>query len=476
MPVVQLKCNLCIPERNKHTIVVDEDKSTLPKCNAPTVPGDLTERGCAYAGARGVVGGPVVDVIQMVHAPVGCAYYTWGSRRHLGDGYNWAMPGVLENEANHRRHCYCTDMQEKDVVFGGMDKLKKALLDAFEINKGAKGAFIYTTCTTALIGDDVGLVAKEVSKEVGKPVFACSAPGFCGVSQSKGHHEFNFQFYKWLMKLREEHPEVCLKEEDKTPYDINLIGEYNIDWDLLPVKPLFEKIGIRVLTAFTGNAYLDDLLRLPDAKLNVVHCQRSATYIAELIKQGFDVPYSRVSFFGIQQTAKALRETAAFFGDEAMMKKAEEVIQEELDAVTPALDWYRERLKGKKLAIYVGGPRVWHWIKAMEDLGMEVVACLTTFGHTDDYQKIVERVKPGTLVIDNPNEFEIEEMIEKTQPDLFLTGLKEKYLVRKFGVATLNSHSYECGPYSGFRGLVNFARDIYQAVAAPVWKIAQEEF
>ncbi len=45
MPVVQLKCNICIPERNPHTIIVDEDKSTLPKCNAPTVPGDMTERG-----------------------------------------------------------------------------------------------------------------------------------------------------------------------------------------------------------------------------------------------------------------------------------------------------------------------------------------------------------------------------------------------------------------------------------------------
>ncbi len=45
MPYHQLRCNICIPERNKHVVIVDEDKSTIPACNAPTVPGDLTERG-----------------------------------------------------------------------------------------------------------------------------------------------------------------------------------------------------------------------------------------------------------------------------------------------------------------------------------------------------------------------------------------------------------------------------------------------
>jgi len=476
MPYYQMRCNICIPERNKHTIIVDEDKSVIPESNAPTVPGDMTERGCAFAGARGVVGGPIVDVIHMIHAPVGCGYYTWGTRRHLGDGYNWAMPGVLENEANHRRHCYTTAMTEEDIVFGGVEKLKKALIEAFKINPGASGAIIYMTCSTALIGDDIENVAKEVSKIVGKPVFACSSPGFCGVSQSKGHHEFNFQFYKWLLKYREEHPEVCLKEEEKTPYDVNLIGDYNIDWDLITIVPLFEKIGVRVLNVFTGNSRFKDLLKLPDAKLNIVHCQRSATYIAELIRQGFEVPFIRVSLFGIEQTAKALRDTAEWFGDEKMKKRAEEVIEEEVAAIKPAIKWYRERLAGKRIAIYVGAPRVWHWPKVMEELGMEVVACMTTFGHKEDYEKIVQRVKPGTLIIDNPNEFEIEEMIKTKKPDLFLTGLKEKYLVRKFGVPTLNSHSYEAGPYAGFRGLVNFARDIYQALYAPVWRLSKEEF
>lgn len=415
------------------------------------------------------MGGPIVDVIQMVHAPVGCAFYTWGTRRHLSDVYTWATPDRLTNTSFNRRYCTVTDMTEKDVVFGGVKKLKKACLESLRLFPEARGLIIFTTCTTGLIGDDVAGVARQVEEETGKLVFYAEAPGCSGVSQSKGHHVFNTQFYQQVRLLRERRPDLVLKEEEKTPYDVVLIGEYNMDWDLKVIKPLLERLGVRVLCVFSGNASIEDLVKMPDARLNIVHCQRSATYIADLIKEGFNVPYIRCSLFGIEQTSRALRAVAQFFGGE-MVERAEAVIAEEARRVEKALAWYRERLTGKRAAIYVGGPRVWHWIKVMEELGMEVVAGACTFAHEDDYEKINARAPDGMLVIDNPNEFEIEEMLHATRPDLFLTGLKEKFLGRKMGFATMNSHSYEKGPYAGFAGFVNFARDVYQAVCAPVWR------
>jgi len=112
----------------------------------------------------------------------------------------------------------------------------------------------------------------------------------------------------------------------------------------------------------------------------------------------------------------------------------------------------------------------------MRDLGIEVVACATTFGHEDDYEKINARADDGVLVIDNPNELELEEVIQKYKPDIFLTGLKEKYLAHKLGVPSLNSHSYENGPYVAFEGLVNFARDLYKSLYAPVWNFIGERW
>ncbi len=478
MPIPEkykLKCDITIPERYKHHVLTNADKPNIPACNIKTIPGDMTERGCAFAGSRGVVGGPIGDCIQIIHSPAGCAWYQWGTRRNLSAVYAWAGPDTLCNDSHNRRRAITTDLEEKDVVFGGMEKLEKACLEAWRLLPGAAGILIYTTCTSGLIGDDCYSVARRVEKEIGMPVFVIDAPGFSGVSQSTGHHHFNVQFYDQMLEYRKKCPEVCMKKDEMGPYDIAIIGEFNMDWDLVYIKPLFEKLGCRIVSVFTGGERMENLLKIPDVKLNVLHCQRSCTYISNLIKEGFKVPYLDVSFFGIEQTASALRDVADFFGSQEMKEKAEQIIEEEIRCITPAVDFYREKLTGKKVGMYVGGPRVWHWQRVMKELGMEVVFSMCTFAHEDDYEKINARSKNGVFVVDNPNEFEIEECLEKFKPDLFLTGLKEKYLCRKLGVPTVNSHSYEKGPYACFRGMVNFARDIYQGVYAPVWKFVKDE-
>jgi len=319
MPFVLLDCNKPIPERMKHICVYDPEEEIIPLCNSNTVPGDLTERGCAFAGARGVVGGPVKDMIQLVHGPIGCAFYTWGTRRNLSD-----------NDL-HRRYCFCTDMQEADIVYGGEKRLYKACIEAAEEFPQAKGIFIYTTCPTALIGDNIEAVAKKVENEIKKPVIAINSPGYAGVSQSKGHHIFNITFYRYIRKAREKFPEKCLKEEEKTPYDIALIGEYNMDWDISVWVPLLEKIGCRIVAIFTGNSSIDDLFKLPDVKLNVVLCQRSAEYIAEMVRDGYNIPYIRVSTFGITETTESIYRIAEALN--IPKERVDKVVKEELEAI-----------------------------------------------------------------------------------------------------------------------------------------------
>jgi nitrogenase molybdenum-iron protein alpha chain len=112
----------------------------------------------------------------------------------------------------------------------------------------------------------------------------------------------------------------------------------------------------------------------------------------------------------------------------------------------------------------------------MAELGVDVVVVATTFGHEDDYEKIVKRVKNGTLVIDNPNAPELEEAMLKYKPDLFISGTKEKYLSHKYGVPFLNGHTYESsGGYMVFKGLVRFARDMYKSLYSPSWKFVRTQ-
>ncbi|NTW02918.1 MAG: nitrogenase molybdenum-iron protein subunit alpha, partial [Oscillochloris sp.] len=54
-------------------------------------------------------------------------------------------------------------------------------------------------------------------------------------------------------------------------------------------------------------------------------------------------------------------------------------------------------------------------------------------------------------------------------PEMNRSGNKEKYVAYKLGVPFVNGHTYDTGPYAGFVGMVNFARDIDKALHAPIW-------
>jgi nitrogenase molybdenum-iron protein alpha chain len=451
----KFKCDTTIPDRERHVAVKEngecvrsDGSGEFIESNTRTTPGDMTERGCTYAGCRGVVGGPVKDVIQLTHGPIGCAFFSWGYRPHLADS------------DFHMKYTFVTDMQETNIVFGGEKQLLQCIVEASEEFPEAKGVFVYNTCSTALIGDDGKDVAKEAQELIGKPVVFFDCEGFRGVSQSAGHHVGNETIFKELVGSEEP-----VGDMENT---INVIGDYNIKNDMRTFEPLFEKTGVRILTRFTGNVSVDEMKIMHRAKLNMIHCQRSATYIADMMEAKYGTPSVNVTLFGMEATAQALRDVAAFFGLE---ERAEEVIAEELARIQPQLDYYRERLQGKRVFIYQGAPRAWHWIELLRELGMETIAAATTFGHQDDYEKILTRIQEGGLMVDNPNVLELEEILSEFKPDLFISGNKEKYVAYKMSVPFVNGHTYDTGPYAGFSGMVNFARDIDKALNSTVWNM-----
>ena len=83
-------------------------------CNKPSLAGAVSQRACVFCGSR-VVLYPIADALHIVHGPIGCAAYTWDIR------------GSLSSGPELHRLSFCTDLQEKDVIFGGAEKLYKSL-------------------------------------------------------------------------------------------------------------------------------------------------------------------------------------------------------------------------------------------------------------------------------------------------------------------------------------------------------------
>ena len=430
------------------------------KSNKKTVPGVMSARGCAYAGAKGVVWGPIRDMVHVSHGPVGCGWYSWGTRRNLMSGVTGVTSFPMQ---------FTSDFQEKDIVYGGDKKLKILLEEAHDLFPLAKGISVLSECPVGLIGDDINSVAKQSAKDLDIPIIPCNCEGFRGVSQSLGHHISNDTIRDYIIGTRE-------FAEPSSPYDIALIGEYNIGGDAWSTKPLLEECGFNVKSVWTGDGELEKIAATHTVKLNVIHCYRSMNYMCKVMEEKYGIPWIELNFFGPTKIRNSLRALAELF-DDTIKAKVEAVIAKYDPIMQAIVDEYKPRLDGKKVMLLVGGLRPRHTIGAYEDLGMDCVGSGYEFAHSDDYDRTAPEMPDATVVYDDPSEYEFEKFADALKPDLIGSGIKEKYVFQKMGIPFRQMHSWDySGPYHGYNGFEVFARDVDMAINSPTWKLVKAPF
>jgi nitrogenase molybdenum-iron protein alpha chain len=447
-------------DRAKHLAVNDQSLEKSNKCitsNRKSLPGVMTIRGCAYAGSKGVVWGPIKDMIHISHGPVGCGQYSRAGRRNYYVGTTGVNAFGTMN--------FTSDFQEKDIVFGGDKKLAKIMLEIEQLFPLNKGISIQSECPIGLIGDDIEAVAKKANKEINKPVVPVRCEGFRGVSQSLGHHIANDAIRDWVLENRDGDESF-----QTTPYDVAVIGDYNIGGDAWASRTLLEEMGLRVVAQWSGDGTIAEMEKTPKVKLNLIHCYRSMNYIARHMEEKYKIPWIEYNFFGPTKIAESLRKIAALF-DETIQAGAERVIERYKAEYEAVIAKYRPRLEGKRVMLYIGGLRPRHVIGAYEDLGMEVVGTGYEFGHNDDYDRTIKEMGNSTLIYDDVTGYEFEEFVKRVKPDLIGSGVKEKYIFQKMGVPFRQMHSWDySGPYHGYDGFAIFARDMDMTLNNPCWK------
>lgn len=450
-------------DRAKHLTVNDPTIEKSNKCitsNRKSLPGVMTIRGCAYAGSKGVVWGPIKDMIHISHGPVGCGQYSRAGRRNYYVGTTGVNAFGTMN--------FTSDFQEKDIVFGGDKKLAKIMNEIEQLFPLNKGISIQSECPIGLIGDDIEAVAKKASKEISKPVVPVRCEGFRGVSQSLGHHIANDAIRDWVLENRDGDESF-----QTTPYDVAVIGDYNIGGDAWSSRTLLEEMGLRVVAQWSGDGTIAEMEKTPKVKLNLIHCYRSMNYIARHMEEKYKIPWIEYNFFGPTKIAESLRKIAALF-DETIQAGAERVIERYKAEYEAVIAKYRPRLEGKRVMLYVGGLRPRHVIGAYEDLGMEVVGTGYEFGHNDDYDRTIKEMGNATLIYDDVTGYEFEEFVKRVKPDLIGSGVKEKYIFQKMGIPFRQMHSWDySGPYHGYDGFAIFARDMDMTLNNPCWKQVQ---
>lgn len=427
-----------------------DEKARKKGCSKPLTPG-AAAGGCAFDGAK-IVLQPITDAAHLIHGPLACEGNSYDNRHAASSG-----PLLY-------RTSFTTDVTELDVVMGqGEKKLYRAIREIVETH-APPAVFVYSTCVTALIGDDIEAVCKAASAKFATPVIPVVAPGFAGAKQL-GNKLAGETLFDHVIGTAE--PEVS------TPTDINILGEYNLSGELWQVEPLFRRLGIRLHACITGDARYRDVASAHRSRVNMMVCSAALINLARKMEERYGIPYFEGSFYGVEDTSDALRQTARLLvrtgADPDLLTRTEALIAEEEARVWARLAPYRPLLQGKRVLLYTGGVKSWSVVSALMEMGMEIVGTSVRKSTAEDKARIKQLMK------DDPHMFEaiaprdMYRMLKDREADIMLSGGRTQFIALKAKTPWMDINQERHDAFAGYDGMVEMVKKIAAAIHNPVW-------
>ncbi len=426
------------------------EKERKSGCSKQLKPG-AAAGGCAFDGAK-IALQPITDVAHLVHGPIACEGNSWDNRGAASSG-----PALY-------RTGFTTDISESDVVFGGEKRLFRAIKEIID-KYDPPAVFVYQTCVTAMIGDDIEAVCRAAAKKFAKPVIPVNAPGFVG-SKNLGNKLAGEALLDYVIGTEE--------PERTTPYDINIIGEYNLSGELWQVKPLLDELGIRIVACISGDARYHDIACSHRARAAMMVCSKAMINIARKMKERYGIPFFEGSFYGISDTSEALRSVAGLLvqrgAPEELIERTEAVIRREETRAWEQLLPYRERLGGKRVLLITGGVKSWSVVSAIQEVGMIVVGTSVKKSTKEDIERVKEIMGENAHLFDELPPREMYRMLKEAQADIMLSGGRSQFVALKARMPWLDINQERHHAYAGYDGMVALVREIDKSLYNPVWE------
>jgi nitrogenase molybdenum-cofactor synthesis protein NifE len=419
-------------------------------CSKQLAPG-AAAGGCAFDGAK-IALQPIVDVAHLVHGPIACEGNSWDNRHALSSGPLTYRTG------------FTTDIGELDVIYGGEKRLYKAVREIIE-KYDPPAVFVYQTCVTALVGDDIEAVCKSASAKFGKPVIPVNAPGFAGV-KNLGNKLGGEALLDYVIGT--------VEPDYTTPYDLNIIGEYNLSGELWQVKPLLDAMGVRVLSCISGDARYREVAYSHRAKAAMMVCSKAMINVARKMDERYNIPFFEGSFYGIGDVSDSLREIARLLvrqgAPDDILARTEALIAAEEARAWARLEPFRKRLAGKRVLLITGGVKSWSVVAALQEVGIEIVGTSVKKSTKEDKERIKEIMGDDAHMIDDMTPREMYAMLKEARADIMLSGGRSQFVALKARMPWLDINQERHYAYAGYEGMVQLVTEIDKTLYNPVWQ------
>lgn len=424
---------------------------------------DLTNRGCLKAMERSfsqttfcqewlamITLGTIKDTVIILHAPVGCV-----SSLSCINIFN-RFGQILRGETPLNGKWFSTNLDDGDAIHGGEDKLKEAIFEA-DKRHNPKAIFIYSSCVSGIIGEDIDAIIRNIQPEVSAKVIPVYCDGFKSKVWASGY-DGSFQG-----ALNHIITEPKKKQEDL----VNVVNTLTFGrTDEVEMERLLAKLGLRA--NFIPNfSTVEAIGQSSEAALTSSLCRTFSEYFGKELKERFGVPYTKnLMPTGLDSTDEWLREIAGFFQKE---DEVEEIIKEERERIQPKIDVIKEKLEGKTAFVSAGQSRSVGIPNILADLGIDIVG-LTSYHYDevihDSFKELENRCGDFCTNVANVQPFEQSNMLNREQPDFYFGHMGESVWAAKQGVPTAMIFNL-AHLFVGYNGVVAFGSRILNLLNNP---------
>ncbi len=359
------------------------------------------------------------DTVIVVHAPLGCG------------GSSLAVAGISKSFKKMRDASSMglvwvnTNLDENDVINGGEQKLKDAVLFA-EKEFRPEAIIVVNSCVPAIIGDDIDSVLEELQKQVSAKIVPVHCEGFKTKIMASAYDAVYHGILRKLVKKKQreellyEDELVQLKEKYRISRTVNILNVSSMsrqDEDELVrlVKAL--GLNVRILPCY---AHPGDFEEACEAALNVSICATHDDYFVEHIKEKYGIPFVLKAIpIGIKNTSQWLLDIGRFFGMEDMAQK---LVETETRELLSALEPYREILQGKKAFLGGGEIRILSTAELLQSVGIEIVG-LKGYHYDRFADHLLDNIINNENIIFNVatgQPFEQANLLERLKPDIYI--------------------------------------------------------
>lgn len=397
----------------------------------------------------------------IVHSPIGCCSAAAPSNVAIG-----VVARERGIEGKQEVHAICSNIKEKDTVYGAAKKLAAAIDTAYE-RWNPPVIFVQSSCAAGIIGDDIESVTNEAMQKYNIPVVPVFCEGFKSRVWTSG---FDAVFHGVLRKVVE-------PPRKKQADLVNLFNFMGSD----TFTPLLAKLGLRT-NYLLPLADTEAIKHMSEAACSASICETLATYIAHGLEVNYGVPEIRaMSPFGVKWTDDWLREIASVTGKGDIV---EDVIAAEHARIKPDIDRLRSQLEGRTVYVFAGDSYAHSLLNMAIDLGLKPVGA-TTLHHdqrTDSGEDELNTL--GALIRDhgdfndfrvcNKQPHQMVKVLQEVKPDVMIVRHQGLTIIgTKLGIPTICEGDVNAS--AGYDGIVKLGQRLVDVLnASPLIKSIAE--